>query len=149
MSHKVTQPNLEDYSYNLMCQIVVFRKGYQEQADRGQQHNDYMVALVPRNDWGQYVQFLNAWMPATNKEDDYHEVAMQIGSPIHSPCRGAVMRANKDVRAPHIFIMSTGVEEMLKTVYKQKPKTQIQLTVLPQDSEDEADDAPSINRTAR
>lgn len=149
MSREPATPDLEDFEYNLKCRIVVFNKAFKEKADHGQQHQDYMVALVPRNDFGQYVTFLNAWLPAKRGDEHYNEVIMQMGSPVFAPCRGAVMRDNENVRDHHIFVMSTGVEEMLKQMYKRNPRAEVQITVLPQESEELADDAPSTSRTAR
>jgi len=141
-----TQKTLEDFPYDIFCNVRIVKQGWNELADHGAKNEAKVALLVPIIGDGQCTQFFDAWLPVVSEE--YHEIVMKIGHPINAPCRGSVHRPNSLCDKPHIFVMSTGSEEVLKSL-DYKADQRIKIRVLPQDQDEVADDAGSISRTAR
>lgn len=157
-----------ELEYNIFCNVKVIEKTFKEEADNWTQHTSKMVLLIPRFDSGEYAGFANAWLPdfidhitakekGLNLDEHGNEIVMRIGHPINGPCRGFVRRANKDCPKPHIFVMSTGVEEMLKENFDKKlfkifnirKNTELRVTVLPEGMDEIADRAATTERNVR
>jgi hypothetical protein len=126
-------------TYNLKCKILtkmihvsdVNAKGDPIEFDRK------VVYLIPEKT-SQGIAFLNAWLPDVNDTQNYFEVAAYILPPIDSPARLAVERNNKFCNEHHLYVMSKGVEDMLVNFKKEEI---IKLDILPESSEDAADNA--------
>lgn len=150
----------EDLTYKIFCKVKFVKKYYIDPYD-DKQYTDEVALLIPRLDAGEIVGFLNAWLPserrAENKDENEKgwEIVMLMGYPINAPCRGYVRRAHPDYPdGPHIFVMTVGVKEILKSQFKKdlwnflkfKNGRELTIEVQPQSKDHVADDAPNIGR---
>ena len=146
------QKSPEDYEYNIKCRVLIVNKTWREESDDFRQHEAKVALLVPELGAAQATAFLNAWLPPQLDEAEkgprHYEIVMEIGHPVYGPCRGAVMRSSEYCDKPHIFVMSTGAEEVFKAL-DYKDRESINVTVLAQDKDEVADTAQTINRSAK
>jgi hypothetical protein len=133
--------------YTLICEVKNFIRTLNEFNNKtGETRTEDVkcVALIPNLEYTESQIFLSDWMPEPEKQ--YNEVAARLLSPINTLSRLAVCREAKEVRQPHLFVMTTGVEDALKNLDGKKIKV---LILEPTEENDRLlDSAPSINRTA-
>lgn len=125
--------------YPMLCKTKFFRKEVSEDIGHGvkQQYTRKLVILIPQES-DMRTRFLNAWLPETTEE--YHELAAEIGAPIHAPCRLSIHRGHDEkCDRPYLFVWSKGVEDIL---VKFAEGTTVSVCALPANSEMEADFAP-------
>lgn len=91
--------------YNLKCKVRI--KEIQVN-DIGKTFTRRVCYLLPETN-DQAMAFYSAWLPDTT--EDYYEIPMIIGTPILSPCRGAILRGSRNCPEKHIYVMTKGVEE--------------------------------------
>jgi len=132
-------PNVGDptfKSYVMACKTKFVTKHINDEIKPGvfNQYTRKMVLLVPEIS-DQRIRFLNAWMPDTIEE--HHELAAEIGAPIHGPVRLAVHRGfDKWCEKPYLLVMSKGTEDIL---LKFSEGTTVIVKTLSADEEEAAD----------
>ncbi len=131
---------LTQQEYNLKCRVEIKRLTYKEIAD-GRQHEADCVLLIPDHEATETMKFFTAWLPDTI--DTYHEVPSYVLHPINSPCRMAVLRNDELDGFHHLFVMSTGIEEILKRRNGQS----VFVRILPEADDEICDKAPTLTRT--
>lgn len=117
------EDNLREQDYIIKCQVLIKEVGYEDFQSGGKfgSITEKLAFLVPQEGTERDL-FFSAWLPAfkqnQNKEivDSHNEVACKTGHPVNGFFRASVHRANKNVREPHIFVMSRSVEEDLKNM---------------------------------
>ena len=123
--------------FHLTCRLEVKKRSFIDEQSDGKKINreDSFVFLVPIVSTEQF-KFLAAWLPDTTEE--HTEIAMSLGYPFACHARGAVMRANKDCKEHHIFLMSYGVAQLIRE-QKTFHNKEISVVVFPDSDDDKAD----------
>lgn len=124
---------LTDKKYHLLVKTKFISKTVIEE-ELGTRYERKMVILVPEfND--ECIRFFGAWLPETT--EDHYELVIEMGAPIHSPCRVSIHRAPHAYSEKHfLFVMSKGVED---DCLRYAEGRQIAVTALPQDADSTAD----------
>lgn len=120
--------------YGLVCKIQTVRAYGQQGVKSGQTEFEAVILIPTQSD--ATTRFFSAWLP--DSSEDRSEIVFELGFPVYGSCRGAVLRQSRFHNAPHIFIMSVGVEEILK----HKNNEKIEITVLPATDDAIGDQAP-------
>lgn len=108
--------NPNEKEYHLKCFVKVKEISYLDEQSKGSSRNtEKMIFLIPQES-DERTRFLMAWLPETI--DEHTELGFEIGYPVFSIFRGAVKRYHKEagINLPFIFVMTRGVEEILKQV---------------------------------
>ena len=134
MSDDSGNPWGTETEYSLKCKVATVSR----KSDAKTQETCFV--LIPDLSTTEGMKFGSAWLPDTDKE--HFELPMYLLSGLNYPCRGALFRSAPDLAVPHIFVMSTGVEDALKTKIGQTIVCQI----LPASQDDVCDAAPSTTR---
>lgn len=137
MSFDITDPTLRNYKFNARVEVKKIHVVDVVPGSGVKEFDREVCVLVPCES-DQRTSFLNAWLPETSGE--YFEIAMILGSPISSPCRGAIRRANEVCSDHHIYVMSKGVEEEL--IRYGMDNKRLVVEVLPANHEELAEQAP-------
>lgn len=122
--------------YNLTCTTKFFSKEIKEDIGKGviQSYRRKLVLLVPETN-DEFYRFASAWLPSDSKS--HFELAAQLAAPAHSPVRLSVhLGHDEKLDKPYLFVMSKGVEDIL---VKYKEGLRLQVTTLPANEDDEAD----------
>lgn len=155
----VQQPTEKKYQFRARVETrKVWIKDQNEQGHESK-YEATLCFLIPEPS-DQSVAFFSAWLPELVLKPDtrltygepgnpdsinfQREIAMILGSPITSPCRGAVMRGNWRHPAHHIMVMSVGVEDEI--TQRGLSGGSINVTVLSEKDESIAEDATDTNR---
>lgn len=159
----------ENLNYELKCRVKVIKQSYTEIAD-GRLHETKSVILLPDIESTETSRFLATYLPdvscfcldcrsenvriyhtecpecgSENLKREHTEVPSWIAGPVNEPCRLAVLRKNNYCKQHHMFVMSTGVEEILKNMDDRFVNVKI-LDIL---QDNVCDTASSVNRTAK
>lgn len=107
-------PTPTQIHYHLKCGVVVKEVTYEDhQSKTISLITEKLVFLIPL-EGTQKDMFLTAWLPEVS--DQVYEIGIRCGHPIYGVFRGCVKRANNVIAMPHIFVMSKGAEEELKSM---------------------------------
>lgn len=159
----------ENLNYQIKCKVKIITQSYMEIAD-GRMHEATSVLLLPDLESTEVSRFLATYLPdiscvcldcnndniriyntecpkceSENLKREHTEVPAWIAGPVHEVCRLAVLRKNNYCEQHHMFVMSTGVEEILKNMDGRIVNVKI-LDIL---QDNACDNASSINRTAK
>lgn len=100
--------------YNLSCKVIVKDCTYEDEQSKGNsQVTEKLVFLLPQDNTERTL-FYNAWLP--EMVDEHQELGAVIGHPLYSSLRVALWRSTSFVNEIHLFVMSKGAEEVLKTM---------------------------------
>ena len=125
--------DLTQRRYHLTCKTRFFKKTVVDNLPGGnvKRYERTLVFLIPQES-DERSRFLSAWLPDTTK--DYYEMSSFISSPVDSPSRLSVHRADQRCEKHYLVVMSKGVEDIL---IKMKEGTTLSVQVL-KASEDSA-----------
>lgn len=99
--------------YILSCKVLVKECSYEDEQSKGiATVSEKLVFLLPQ-DSDQRTRFYNTWLP---DYETYQEIGIEMGHPLFSSFRAALYRQGKFMDGIHIFVMSKGAEETLKTL---------------------------------
>lgn len=123
MTAMQTDPNdLTLKEYNFWVRILV-KEVAAQQGELGGQSSFNVVLLLPQEST-QRQEFYKAWLPDQTYEgegSEAPEIIISSGFPLgHAPFRGAVINGSRFWNAPHIFVMSPRVEDILKNMNGRK-----------------------------
>jgi len=108
------EKKIEEHRYQLKAKVIVKDVTYTDEQSTGtSQVTDKLVFLIPE-DSTQRDLFYTAWLP--DDPDSPQEVVCQAGHPVYSTFRAALWRRTQHVGDIHLFVMSKGTEEVLKTM---------------------------------
>lgn len=110
MGAKILQPT--ERRYELSAKVVVKAIAYRDEQSKGITNAEAeMVFLVLRESTERDL-FFGAWLPDTLQGS--HELGIQMGHPINSYFRAAIMHGNERCSEKHLMVMTKWVEDILK-----------------------------------
>ena len=118
--------------FYLNCKVVTKKMSYREHQSRGKEWNETaeVVLLIPEQTT-EADHFLKAWLPVQYSPEELEkhrdlnthcELVMEAAMPINGYFRGAVAWGNNLIPEPHIFVMTKGAEERLRSCVGKKIK---------------------------
>lgn len=105
----------QQHEYTFKCRVVAKEVTYEDEQSTGvTQVTEKLVFLIPDQST-ERDKFYFAWLPDTDLEPA--EIVCEIGHPVFSIFRAALWRRTQHVNDFHIFVMTKGVEEILKALH--------------------------------
>lgn len=132
---------LLERKYYLTCKLKFFVKNIKDWDGKQEVNRRRTLAFLIPQESDERIRFLSAWLPETDKE--YFELAAYISSPVDSPCRLAIKRADGQCERHYLTVMSVGVEEIM--LNHMKDGQMVQVTILPVSEEQETDFARDVS----
>lgn len=132
------ESDLTQRRYHLSCKTRFYTKTVEDVLPGGvtKRYERTLVLLIPQES-DERSRFLSAWLPETTQ--DYYEVSSFISSPVDSPSRLSIHRADERCEKHYLVVMSKGVEDILVRL---REGTTINIQVLKASEDSEADFAP-------
>lgn len=137
----------KDREYNLTCTVKVIRQTFKDYEDRGgrQQETDSVVMIIDKDATESWA-FLSAWFPKELSIEHYVpiEVPSYFPYPVEGYCRLAIMPPDNKIQGFYLFVMSTGVEDILKKCDGRR----MGIKILTASDDELCDSAPTLCREA-